>query len=118
MEREMRGDGARSLIPILSAKSVADAMTLLSELSYEEVVSDFRVAVSFVRSCRAAKKTEFEPEEVKELFDDADGSRAQQIESLERLGFLERIVTGNDAGLVKRFRIPRLFTRCWEQRVD
>ena len=118
MEREMRGDGVRSSIPILSAKSVADAMTLLSELSYEEVVSDFRVAVSFVRSCRAAKKTEFEPEEVEGLFDAADGAPAQQIESLERLGFLERIVTGSDTGFVKRFRIPRLFTRCWEQRVD
>jgi hypothetical protein len=108
------GDTKRRRIPLFSEKDVADAMTRISELSYEEVISDFRAAVGFVRNCRAGKITEFELEKVKTLFDDKEGSVVLQVEKLERLGFLSRTIAKDGDLLLPRFRIPRLFTRCWE----
>jgi hypothetical protein len=57
---------------------------------------------------------EFELEKVKTLFDDKEGSVVLQVEKLERLGFLSRTITKDGDLLLPRFRIPRLFTRCWE----
>lgn len=107
-------DASRRRIPLFSEKEVADAMTKLSELSYQEVISDFRAATAFVRNCRAGKIVEFELEKVQTLFDPAEGSVVLQLEQLERLGFLTRIIVQEGDSLLPRFRIPRLFTRCWE----
>jgi hypothetical protein len=101
-------------IPLFTEKEVTDAMTRISELSYEEVISDFRAATGFVRNCRAGKIVEFELEKVKTLFDEKEGSVVLQLERLERLGFLSRIIVKEGDALLPRFRIPRLFTRCWE----
>jgi len=103
----------RRQIPLITEKDVADAMTSLSELSYQEVISDFRVATSFVRNCRAGKIMEFDLDKVETLFDEAEGAVALQLERLERLGFIERTIVREGDSLLSRFRIPRLFTRCW-----
>lgn len=109
-----KNDAGRRRIPLFREKEVADAMTSISELSYQEVITDFRVATEFVRNCRAGKVVEFELEKVQTLFEIAEGSVALQIERLERLGFLTRIIVREGNSLLPRFRIPRLFTRCWE----
>jgi hypothetical protein len=57
---------------------------------------------------------EFELKSVKTLFDESEGSVVLQLERLERLGFLARAIVKEADSLVPRFRIPRLFTRCWE----
>ena len=113
--RDKTKDGPkRRRIPLFTEREVTDAMTRISELSYEEVVSDFRAATGFVRNCRAGKIMEFELEKVKTLFDEKEGSVVLQLERLERLGFLSRIIVKEGDALMPRFRIPRLFTRCWE----
>jgi hypothetical protein len=109
-----KDNASRRHIPLFSEKEVADAMTRLSELSYQEVISDFRAATAFVRNCRAGKIMEFALEDVKTLFDENEGSIVLQLERLERLGFLARTIVKEADLLVPRFRIPRLFTRCWE----
>jgi len=109
-----KNDASRRRIPLFSEKEVADAMTRLSELSYQEVISDFRAATAFVRNCRAGKIVEFELEKVQTLFDTAEGPVVLQLELLERLGFLTRTIVREGDSLSPRFRIPRLFTRCWE----
>lgn len=48
-------------------------MTELSELSYSEVVNDFKVAPSFVLNIRAGKLDSFAPGDVEALFDPAEG---------------------------------------------
>jgi len=109
-----KNDASHRRIPLFSEKEVADAMTRLSELSYQEVISDFRAATAFVRNCRAGKIVEFELEKVQTLFDTAEGPVVLQLELLERLGFLTRTIVREGDSLSPRFRIPRLFTRCWE----
>jgi hypothetical protein len=99
---------------LFSEKEVAQAMTRLSELSYQEVISDFRAATGFVRNCRSGKIMEFKLEDVQTLFDKDEGSVVLQLERLERLGFLARTIVKEGDSLVPRFRIPRLFARCWE----
>jgi len=110
----VKNDASRRRIPLFSEKEVTDAMTRLSELSYQEVISDFRAATAFVRNCRAGKIVEFKLEQVQTLFDPAEGSVVLQLERLERLGFLTRVIVREGDSLSPRFRIPRLFTRCWE----
>jgi GTPase SAR1 family protein len=100
-------------IPLFKEWEAAAALTILSEQSYDEVVSDFRVAIAFVRNCRVAKITDFKLEDVQELFDTSEDSIPLQVERLERLGFLERAVVPDGETLVSRMRIPSLFTRCW-----
>jgi hypothetical protein len=52
----------------------------------------------------------FDPADVEGLFGPADGGVAEQVASVERLGFLERIVV-DDAGSAKSlFRIPQVYT--------
>jgi ABC-type cobalamin/Fe3+-siderophores transport system ATPase subunit len=109
-----KDDASRRRIPLFSEKEVAQAMTRLSELSYQEVISDFRAATAFVRNCRSGKIMEFKLEDVQTLFDEDEGSVVLQMERLERLGFLSRTIVKEGDSLVPRFRIPRLFTRCWE----
>jgi hypothetical protein len=105
-----------STLPLFSADAVRDAMTRISDLSYSEVVDDFKVARSFVQNCRAGKLRDFSLSDVEALFDLAEGSIAEQVALLERLGFLERIVQEAESGTVtSRFRIPKLYTRCWDR---
>lgn len=87
---------------------------MLSELSFSETVNDFRVAKSFLMSCRAGKLDVFRLAEVSGLFDESEGSIGRQVELLERLGVLERLVVAEENGeRVAKFRIPPLYTRCW-----
>jgi energy-coupling factor transporter ATP-binding protein EcfA2 len=102
--------------PLFSAESVSRAMTKLSDLSFSEIVNDFKVATTFVRNCRAGKRGRFALPEVQTLFDEADGTIADQVGLLERLGFLERVVQEGNSGPEAVFRIPDLYTRCWSQR--
>jgi hypothetical protein len=90
-------------------------MTKLSDLSFDEVVSDFKVAPSFVLSCcRAGKLETFAKDDVQELFNEAEGDKEEQVLLLERLGFLERIVRERGSVSESLFRIPKLYTRCWD----
>lgn len=101
-------------LPVFSEELLRSGMTRLSELSFSEATSDFRVAPTLLRSLRAAKKEEFTVAEVQSLFAAAEGGLANQVEMLERLGVVERLVVEDDAGaLVARLRLPPLYTRCW-----
>ena len=81
-------------------------MTKLSDLSFSEVVNDFKVAPTFVLNCRAGKLTSFSLSEVEQLFDGAEGKTSDQVRLLERLGFLERVVEqrGRRRGRCSGFR--------------
>lgn len=103
--------------PIFSTLILRSAMTSLSELSFEEMIDDFRVAPSFLRNCRAGKVEELEAGDLEELYDD-DADRNRDIDHLERLGFLERTIRQDEAGAKSSsFRIPELFTRAWKEGV-
>jgi hypothetical protein len=52
--------------------------------------------------------------EVEHLFDSAEGKIGEQIGLLERLGFLERVVEQGGTQMTSMFRIPPLYTRCWD----
>lgn len=101
-------------LPLFSADAAARAMTELSELSFSEVVNDFKVAQSFVLNCRAGRFTIFTLVDVEQLFDRDEGPISEQVRLLERLGFLERVVIETDTGAQPMFRIPELYTRCWD----
>jgi hypothetical protein len=53
--------------PIFKSDSVKKAMSKLSELSYGEVLSDFRVSPTLIRNLRAGKIKEFTFDEVQSL---------------------------------------------------
>lgn len=108
-----RSEDVVRTLPLFTANALSRAMTKLSELSYSEVVNDFKVASGFVMNCRAAKLDSFTLDEVIGLFDEADGPLSEQVRTLERLGFLERVIETAGAGLKSLFRVPRLYTRCW-----
>ncbi len=100
--------------PLFSVESCKRAMTMLSDLAYSEVVNDFQVSRAFVLNCRAGKLQSFSLAEVEGLFDPLEGAISEQIRLLERLGFLERVVRGSNAQSRFFFKIPRLYTRCWD----
>ncbi|WP_067540824.1 ATP-binding protein [Nocardia crassostreae] len=101
-------------LPLFPEDAVTPAMTKVSDLSFSEVVNDFKVGTSFVLNCRAGKLVEFALHEVADLFDETEGRISEQVRLLERLGFLERVVQQTEAGTRSLFRIPRLYTRCWD----
>ena len=103
-----------STLPLFSAEAAGKAMTKLSDLSFSEVVNDFKVAPSFVLNVRAGKLYDFSLHDVENLFNEAEGKISDQIRLLERLGFLERVVEESDSGAKSLFRIPKLYTRCWD----
>jgi hypothetical protein len=109
-----RPDESISTLPIFSLKALEQAMTKVSDLSFSEVVNDFKVASSFVLNCRAGKLVSFSLSQVESLFDPSEGEISEQVRLLERLGFLERTVQASDTGVTSLFRIPRLYTRCWD----
>lgn len=81
-------------------------MTRLSEPCYDEVMSDFRVATSLVQNCRAGRLTRFCSEQVAPSADRTEDSVSQQVEVLERLGFIRRVVApGENGGLRTWFEI-------------
>jgi len=102
-------------VPIFSDADVKQAVSHLSELSYEEVLSDFRVSPTFVRNCRSGKVSEFSlDDKAKGLISDNEGAIISQIDLLEKLGILERIVKiDSEKGFVSMFKFPDLYTRCW-----
>lgn len=104
-------------LPMFSGSILQSAMTRLSELSFNEATDDFRVAPTFLRNLRAGKIEEFSLEEVRPLFSSDEGSIAAQVEMLERLGIVERLVVRNKQGgsVQSRMRLPPLYTRCWQQ---
>ncbi len=71
-ELSARPEDVVSMLPLFSADAVREAMTKLSDLSFSEVVNDFKVAPSFVLNCRAGKLDSFALHEVKKLFDGAE----------------------------------------------
>ncbi|MER6828833.1 hypothetical protein ABT352_22825 [Streptosporangium sp. NPDC000563] len=113
-EHAAQPDAVVAAVPLFSADAVQRAMTKLSELSFSEVVNDFKVAPTFVLNCRAGKLTSFTLSEVEQLFDGAEGKIGEQVRLLERLGFLERVVEQRGTQIRSMFRIPRLYTRCWD----
>lgn len=113
-ERSPRQDELISAVPLFSADAVQRAMTKLSDLSFSEMVNDFKVAPTFVQSCRAGKLTSFTLSAVDDLFDGSEGKTSDQVRLLERLGFLERVVEQRGTQTKSLFRIPRLYTRCWD----
>ncbi|MEG8183961.1 hypothetical protein GZH49_36435 [Nocardia terpenica] len=112
---KMSPDDRIATIPIFTEGAACEAMTRVSELSFSEVVNDFKVASSFVLNCRAGKLDEFTLPEVEDLFDTSEGTMSEQIRLLERLGFLERVVQITESGTRSLFKIPRLYTRCWDR---
>jgi energy-coupling factor transporter ATP-binding protein EcfA2 len=106
-------DAVVSTLPLFSAEAVSKAMTRLSDLSYSEIVNDFKVASTFVQNCRAGKLESFTLRDAENLFDEVDGKIGDQVRLLERLGFLERVVQVSSSGPESLFRIPKLYTRCW-----
>jgi hypothetical protein len=112
-----RPDDVVSALPLFSAAEVSKVMTKLSDLSFSEVINDFKVAPSFVQNLRAGKLETFALADVRDLFEEAEGKISDQVRLLEGIGFLERIVRerSTEAGTVREslFRIPRLYARCW-----
>jgi hypothetical protein len=100
--------------PIYSESTLQAAFRELSELWYKEVLDDFRVARTLVRNCRAERVFELGADDIKAMANGEDGPPAEQIDLLERLGFLERITVDEDGQRARRFRIPRLYTGCWD----
>jgi hypothetical protein len=113
-ERSARPDDTVDAVPLFSAGALQRAMTKLSDLSFSEVVNDFKVAPTFVLNCRAGKLSSFALSDVEQLFDDAEGKIGDQVRLLERLGFLERVVEQHGTQTRSTFRIPRLYARCWD----
>lgn len=101
-------------LPIFPSGALQVGMDQLSELSFNELVDDFRVAPTFLANCRAGRLTSFELAQVETLFAKDDGSISLQAERLERLGFLERIVVQSSKDKKSsEFKVPKLFTRSW-----
>jgi hypothetical protein len=101
-------------LPVFPLAALQWGMDRLSELSFKELVDDFRVAPTFLANCRAGRVTPFELAEVEPLFAKDEGSISVQVERLERLGFLERIVLQKSDGTKSsQFEVPKLFTRGW-----
>ncbi|MFF3441857.1 P-loop ATPase, Sll1717 family [Streptosporangium sp. NPDC002721] len=113
-EHAAQPDAVVAAVPLFSADAVRRAMTKLSELSFSEVVNDFKVAPTFVLNCRAGKLTSFTLSEVEQLFGGAEGKIGEQVRLLERLGFLERVVEQHGTQTRSMFRIPQLYSRCWD----
>lgn len=99
--------------PIFSEASLTEAMTSLSQLAFDEVVNDFKIATAFVRNSRAAGLREFRVEDVRPLFDETEGPVSQQLSELEALGYLARRVVEVDGEPQVRFHVPPLYTRAW-----
>lgn len=102
-------------VPLFSESILRSAMTKLSELSFDEATDDFRVAPTFLRNLRAGKIDDFSLTEVQDLFYADEGSVAEQVEMLERLGIVERVVVRDAQNVAQsRMRLPALYTRCWQ----
>ncbi|WP_244219944.1 glycosyltransferase [Paraburkholderia terricola] len=101
-------------VPLFSESILRSAMTRLSELSFDEATDDFRVAPTFLRNLRAGRIDDFALSEVQNLFSPDEGSVAQQVEMLERLGIVERVIVRDAQNVAQsRMRLPALYTRCW-----
>jgi len=105
---------AQKRVPIFNDTDVKQAITRLSEISYDEVITDFRVSPTFIQNCRAGKISEFTQEEVQNLFSEKEGSVLSQLDILEKLGIIERVVKLDvEKGFVSKFKFPDLYTRFW-----
>lgn len=102
-------------IPVFAEASLTSALGELSDLWYKEVLDDFRVARTLVRNCRAGRVMDLDADDLKRMIDSDEGSPSEQVDLLERLGFLERVVVKEGGSHTRRFRIPRLYTRSWER---
>jgi GTPase SAR1 family protein len=99
---------------LFSESALVAAMQELSELSFKELVDDFRVGRTFLANCRAGRIESLSVDDAEALCADEDGPTSRQLHQLERLGFLERVlVRGDDGSKRPELRIPKLFTRGW-----
>jgi len=104
-------------LPLFEEHHVRRAMDRLSELSYEEVLSDFRVGEALMMNCRAGNVRKMSMEKARQLTGGKDGEADKQLRLLERLGVLERWVEESEAGVMETgYRLPPLYTRCWADR--
>lgn len=100
--------------PIFPAGALRWAMDKLSELSFNELIDDFRVAPTFLSNCKAGRIDTIDLATMGALFSAEEGAAAKQIDVLERLGFLERVVVEAADGQHKsQLQVPALFTRGW-----
>lgn len=81
-------EAAMAQLPIFHAAALQWGMDQLSELSFKELMNDFRVAPTFLANCRAGRIRPFELANVETLFSKDEGSISVQVERLERPGFL------------------------------
>lgn len=100
--------------PVFSSSAILSALTQLSALSYDEVISDFRIAITFVRNCKSGRIKTIVQADIENLMNLEEGSVVEQVERLEKLGYLSRVVERDEKGDIKYwFKIPDLYTRCW-----
>ncbi|MEL6652006.1 MAG: AAA family ATPase [Bacteroidota bacterium] len=100
---------------VFSERSILSGMKALSELSFRELLDDFRVAPTFLANCRAGQISVLKTEDIQSLFDEEEGPISKQLHQLERLGFLERVLVEAEDGTQRaELRVPMLFSRGWE----
>jgi hypothetical protein len=102
-----------SSVPIFREHELSDAMTEISELWFDEVVTDFKVAPTLVQNCKAARLHTLSIDAVKQFYDENEGELHDQCSRLQRLGFWRR----DSDGQAVCFRIPHLYTRAWRDPV-
>lgn len=103
-----------SSVPLFGEALLARAMTRVSELSFREARDDFRVAPTLLQNLKAARMTEFSQQEIDHLFEKTEGTLPQQMDLLERLGVVERIVAmGADGKQRVTMQLPPLYARFW-----
>jgi hypothetical protein len=59
-------------------------------------------------------RVDLDPNLSRGCLDEAEGKISEQVRLMERLGLLERVVQETSSGAKSLFRIPKLYTRCWD----
>jgi Cdc6-like AAA superfamily ATPase len=103
-----------SALPMFEEHQLDAALDRVSQLSFDELIDDFRIGRTFLRNCRAGNIFKVSLEEARALADAADGDINEQLNRLEELGVLERAVGEGDGGKRESvLHVPLLYRRCW-----
>jgi hypothetical protein len=103
-----------SPLPMFEEHQLRTALDRISQLSFDELIDDFRIGRTLLRNCRVGNIFRVSAEQAKALADSAEGDINEQITRLEELGVLERVVgEGADGKRESFFNIPPLYRRCW-----